>query len=196
VEFFSLVGYVCPDYANPPEFILTALSERRQKALSEEASHDLALRVEEGGVGGETHQEMIDKCSSLREFMLDNDASNRNSNSKRASAAKSAYFHRVSVEKQEGSSFLRQFTGLFGRDAKGVTRNLRLNGMRLAQSLFLSIFVSLLYWGLDKNQAGINGRVGVLFFLMSTQALIAIVSAVLAFNHDRALFLQELGNGR
>jgi hypothetical protein len=195
VEFFSLVGYVCPDYANPPEFILTALSERRQKALSDEDHRELAAQIEEGaGTGGETHQEMIDKCSSLREFMLDNDASNRNSNSAHASA--SAYFHRVSVEKQDGSSFWRQFKSLFGRDAMGVTRNLRLNGMRLAQSLFLSIFVSLLYWGLAKNQAGINGRVGVLFFLMSTQALIAIVSAVLAFNHDRALFLQELGNGR
>lgn len=63
--------------------------------------------------------------------------------------------------------------------------------LRVLVNVFLSIFVGILFYQTGNSQASIFARVGFLFFMSSIQAFITVVSAVLTFTEERALFLRE-----
>jgi ABC-type multidrug transport system ATPase subunit len=63
--------------------------------------------------------------------------------------------------------------------------------VRVLENVFLSIFVGLLYVNADTNQQGFISRVGFCFFLLSIQSFISVVSSVLTFSEERAVFYRE-----
>lgn len=108
-----------------------------------------------------------------------------------------------------GITFEKLTEGKFGGDQKSwcytmgliASRNW-MNRVRLPQTGYLGLFVTvvqslivdLLYWQVKGDKAGVQNRMGALFFLTLISGFGGVNSVVLTFPQERGVFLREVNN--
>ncbi len=91
-------------------------------------------------------------------------------------------------------SFWSEFVLLLHMHLLLLTRNPRTSLVRLVQALFLSLIGGLIYLQLDSTQAGLQNRVGALFFLVNQVFMGSLLSVLFILPLDRPVFLREHAN--
>ncbi|KAI8912448.1 hypothetical protein EDD86DRAFT_223811 [Gorgonomyces haynaldii] len=113
-------------------------------------------------------------------------------------STKSVYVWRLPdlriTKDQLSTSFLTQLYCVLGRSWTDFYRRPSLFLSHFLTSLLLGTFLGLLYYGVDNSLAGIQNRLGSLFFLQSLMAF-AGLSALTTFTSQRVLFIRERSNG-
>lgn len=94
----------------------------------------------------------------------------------------------------QGASLLTQLQKVLGRELKVFIRAPILFVSHLSLSIVLGIFIGMLYYQVDNSLAGLQNRLGSIFFM---QALLAFggLSAISSLSVDRVLFIRERSNG-
>ncbi|KAJ3370057.1 hypothetical protein HDU91_006612 [Kappamyces sp. JEL0680] len=93
-----------------------------------------------------------------------------------------------------GASVITQIQKVLGRSWKVFFRNPVLFLSHLILSILLGFFIGSLYYHVDDSLAGLQNRLGSIFFI---QALLAFagLSAISSLSEDRVLFIRERSNG-
>lgn len=87
--------------------------------------------------------------------------------------------------------FLHEFNCLFGRAFRNMTRNMVTTRMKVVQTFVYAILIVMIYNGMGDGEKGVQDRGGVLFFSQICMVQGAILSVILGFPVERALFLKE-----
>lgn len=94
----------------------------------------------------------------------------------------------------QGASLITQIEKVIGRSFKIFYRNPVLFWSHFLLSVGLGFFIGFLYYHVDSSLAGLQNRLGSIFFM---QALLAFggLSAISSLSEDRVLFIRERSNG-
>lgn len=92
------------------------------------------------------------------------------------------------------SSFVTQLVTVLGRSWTNFWRRPVVFWAHLTVSIALGLFIGAVYFKVDSSLAGIQNRLGSIFFLQSLLGF-AGLSAMTTFSADRVLFVRERSNG-
>ena len=94
----------------------------------------------------------------------------------------------------QGASMMTQIQRVMGRSFKVFIRKPTLFVSHVSLSIGLGFFIGFLYYHVDSSLAGIQNRLGSIFFM---QALLAFggLSAISSLSVDKVLFIRERSNG-
>jgi len=169
LEYFSLLGFVCPPYSNPADFFIKQLSivpEKREESLAAvhrflDTWHNSPQRrdiVEENAKETESEEDKKEKQST-----------------------------------QTSSSWCTQFMTLCNRSWLTTSRDVTLTKARLGQAIILSVICGLIYLrtAADNNQKSIQNITGVLFFMIVNQAMGGVMAVLQTFPVELPMFYRE-----
>ncbi|KAJ3066293.1 hypothetical protein HDU98_010397 [Podochytrium sp. JEL0797] len=92
-------------------------------------------------------------------------------------------------------SWHEEFLVLLGRNMKDVLRNKGVIGATIGQAVFLVILIGFVFFRLDNDQAGVQSRVGFLFFIIINQTFGVVMPAIGVFPTVRTIFKRERAAG-
>ena len=187
VDYFGRLGYQCPRYTNPADYIFM----RILKDVDENNPTEALNEAEEGQSSGETSEERIRR---LLEYW------------------KNSPEHAEMMEKVNGppthhgigvgalrhhASFWTQFTYLFGRASRNAFRNKSIVAVKLFQSIFIGVILGLVYVNINHRTPAeqIQDKAGVLFFIAVNQFFGASQSVLAIFAVEKYVFFREFGAG-
>lgn len=183
VSYFSTLGFKCPMYSNPADFIfmdvlnLTKQAEiAMNEARKEDSAHEVAsqqLQLSKQWSSSAQNRDILDQCSKATVKPICDISTN---------------FH---------SGFLTQFSVLMQRAWKNALRNPLLVKAKVGQALFMGILLGLIYHGdaMKTHQAGIQNRTGVLFFMSINQVMSAAIGILSIFFAEKLVFMRENASG-
>lgn len=187
VEYFSSVGFVCPQYINPADYFIDVTVESEQLIYQEtmgvEESSYLKPSVVE--TGSPVH---------LVKFFSESETHRRAMQSIEDSKAEVANLPPPPKMKEFASSWIRQMWVLGKRIFKCLLRNPMLTYAQLFQTILMSVLVGLLYFDIGLCQSSVQNRVGALFFIMTNQGF-AMMASLNVFLEERGLFNRERASG-
>ncbi|KNH06987.1 ATP-binding cassette protein subfamily G [Perkinsela sp. CCAP 1560/4] len=94
-----------------------------------------------------------------------------------------------------GSPWWLQAKLLSARSFRNMIRSPIAFYARSFQTVFFILLLGLLYLNLGKDQDSVQDRVGLLFFIVINQSMVALMNGVIVFPPERAVFLREQANG-
>jgi ABC-type multidrug transport system ATPase subunit len=169
VDYFAGLGVTCPPYYNPADFLLTTLMKQLYHE-SEAALPDFNQSFRGSALcEASLTPEKIDGCDKL-----------------------------ISFKVEMGAGILLQLRTLFWRiwtNWKRAKLGLR---VRMGQTLFFGVLIGLVYYDIpqyDHTYAGIQNRIGCLFFAMLNQMFGSLLGVVLLFPVERKIFEREHDGG-
>eukprot|EP00762_Andalucia_godoyi_P003414 ANDGO_04254.mRNA.1 ABC transporter G family member 1 len=92
-------------------------------------------------------------------------------------------------------SLIAQTLLLMKRNILSSSRNRFVVRARLAQTLFLSLIVGLIFLQLDTDQKGVQNREGALFLTATAMIMSGITSCLFVFPREKRVFLREYASG-
>jgi ABC-type multidrug transport system permease subunit len=93
------------------------------------------------------------------------------------------------------SNIFKEFYILLGRNLLNNSRDKAVFVASLAQAMFLSLIISLLYWQSPKDQAGIQNRLGFFFFISINLTFGIVMPSVNIFPEQKRLIKRERAAG-
>uniref|UniRef100_A0A7S2SQZ2 ABC transporter domain-containing protein n=1 Tax=Mucochytrium quahogii TaxID=96639 RepID=A0A7S2SQZ2_9STRA len=176
ITYFSKLGYECPQYTNPADFMISIVNTDFV---------ELGVKVDIEQLGG-TFKASSEYKELFEEF----------AKSERMADRKSESENLIATKTKTKPGYFSQFLILSHRNMLNNLRNPGIYWVRLAMYVGLCLLIGVMFINLgDKFGAStINSRVSILFF---TSAFLAFMSvAVLPFFiQERSVFLRERGNG-
>jgi ABC-type multidrug transport system ATPase subunit len=183
VGYFASLGFNCPLYSNPADFIFMDVLNLQKQA-------ELAMQQEQqGGASLEVASQQMQLSkrwnSSAQNVKMLNECSN----------LLIRPIHDVSTNYQSG--FVTQFSILMQRAWKNALRNPLLVKAKIGQALFMGFLLGLIYQGdgMKTHQAGIQNRTGVLFFMSINQVMSASIGILSIFFAEKLVFMRESASG-
>eukprot|EP01091_Cochliopodium_minus_P001796 TRINITY_DN1176_c0_g1_i1.p1 TRINITY_DN1176_c0_g1~~TRINITY_DN1176_c0_g1_i1.p1 ORF type:complete len:980 (+),score=224.17 TRINITY_DN1176_c0_g1_i1:2-2941(+) len=95
---------------------------------------------------------------------------------------------------EHANPFILQFYYISQRTLKHIFRNPYLLRFQYAMIIIISLFLGGLYWHLGKDIAGVQDRIGCLFFIVALLSFGSLTSIDIFFS-ERSLYLREKANG-
>ncbi|KAJ3103626.1 hypothetical protein HDU97_009965 [Phlyctochytrium planicorne] len=170
LEFFSKMGYPLPPKVNPSDHFLDIVTvDQRSKELMEESSQRI-----------EKFARAWDKEKLLHASEV---------------SSKFEEIDPTHVKGKYNSSWFTQFTTLLGRNFKESFRNPAIIGATLGQGVFMCVVVGFIFYRLDLSQAGIQNRLGALFFLVVNQTFGVVMPLIGTIPLERPIILRERAGG-
>ena len=167
VDYFVSVGYKCPDFSNPADYIM-------------DIAHTETQDLKKGAHLFENYDEKLGK-GIIEEIELSESQSGK---------------MEIQIF-QRDSRFVFELVHILRRSALNFRRNPILFHARFGQIFFMAFLCCSLYFQLDKNPddpRNISNRVGAFFFLTVCQWFLSMMPVLLTFPAERALFLKEQGS--
>ena len=184
VEYFGSLGFACPKYSNPGDFIFMQVLNLQKQA-------ETAMKRDGGGGGSvlevtnqqielskqwgcsPQNQEMLGACSHLAVSPISN----------------------ISTNFQ--AAFVTQFAILMQRAWKNALRNPLLVKAKIGQAMFMAVLLGLIYQGdaMKQHQAGIQNRTGVIFFMSINQVMSSAIGILSVFFAEKLVFMREHASG-
>jgi hypothetical protein len=93
------------------------------------------------------------------------------------------------------SNILNEVSILFSRSQLCSARSPLVRLFQLLQSLGLAFLIGATFFSVPNTRAGIQNRLGVIFFLLIAVLFSNLFSSILSFTEERAVFLREQANG-
>ncbi|NWQ94039.1 ABCG2 protein, partial [Burhinus bistriatus] len=187
VEYFQSVGYQCEPYNNPADFFLdiingdstaVAMSKTDETHTAEEYTEydkTLAEKLAEKYSNSACYQETK---AALENISLGNKKKTK------------AIFRQITY----ANSFLHQLKWVSKRTFKNLIGNPQASIAQLCVTVFLGLVVGAIFFGLKEDSAGLQNRVGAMFFLTTNQCFSSI-SAIELFVVEKKIFIHEYISG-
>uniref|UniRef100_A0A8D2PR11 ATP binding cassette subfamily G member 2 (Junior blood group) n=1 Tax=Zosterops lateralis melanops TaxID=1220523 RepID=A0A8D2PR11_ZOSLA len=199
IEYFQSLGYQCEPYNNPADFFLDVINgDSTAVAISkadesntvfppestEECYEMIDDKANDKTLAEQLAEKYIDSayCRETRAY-LENISSGNKKKTK-------ALFRQITY----ANSFLHQLKWVSRRTFKNLIRNPQASIAQLLITALLGVIVGAIYFGLEDNAAGIQNRVGAMFFLTTNQCF-SSVSAVELFVVEKKIFIHEYISG-
>ncbi|KNE62385.1 hypothetical protein AMAG_07608 [Allomyces macrogynus ATCC 38327] len=200
-DHFERQGHTCPLYYNVADFLLdmAVASEHRDQQLA--AVGIEALNEPESPRTAKPLLDMHRDDSAMTaldaDAALDSTATTTALNATPArtvsDASSSASSAILAMDSGYQVSYLTQVTKLLARNGKCLVRNPRLLIGHNVLAVILGVIIGLLYFQAPVTIAGLQNRIGSVFFLQALVAFAAL-SALGSLAEERLLFMRERGN--
>lgn len=206
VSYFATLGYKCPRYTNPAEYIMDLVKADSHISTKEEGEARVKHLIQ-----------AYRKANNLPELTEDEsffaDGINREDiefaplQKKAHSLSKSTIFRKLhksnnvddhdikKIEVRGGPNFFWRWLLLVFRAILMQARDPMQIPARFAQALFLALLVGLLYLQIGDNQVSIGDREGSLFFVVMSMSMGSMMSSMVAFQVERPVFIREHSTG-
>lgn len=188
IQYFQSIGYQCEPYNNPADFFLDVINGD---------STAVAMNKADGNKTAESTEERSDK--NLAEQLAEKYS---NSAYYRETKAQLEKISPGNKKKNKGlfreityaNSFLHQLKWVSRRTFKNLIGNPQASIAQLCVTAFLGLIVGAIFFGLEENRAGLQNRVGAMFFLTTNQCFSSI-SAIELFVVEKKIFIHEYISG-
>ncbi|XP_059682779.1 broad substrate specificity ATP-binding cassette transporter ABCG2 [Gavia stellata] len=190
IEYFQSIGYVCEPYNNPADFFLDIINgDSTAVAMSKTDETNPAESTEERTEYNKTLAEKLAEKYSNSAYYQETKAvleSISLGNKKKTKAV----FRQITY----ANSFLHQLKWVSKRTFKNLVGNPQASIAQLCVTAFLGLAVGAIFFGLTEDIAGLQNRVGAMFFLTTNQCFSSI-SAIELFVVEKKIFIHEYISG-
>ena len=178
VNYFSSIGYKCPEYTNPSDYIFMNIlnpitfnfENKNLKSVEEKDKYILESFTKSG-----MEKTILDKCNLIN-------------NNKRKLSEKSHKYK---------PSLCLQLKFLLKRHLKNLIRNKSILRTKIGQSIGLGLIIGLTFLNIPGSdaKAQVQDRNGSLFISSFSQVLLPIIGTLALFSLERPIILREISSG-
>ncbi|KGL97879.1 ATP-binding cassette sub-family G member 2, partial [Charadrius vociferus] len=187
IDYFQSTGYQCEPYNNPADFFLDVINgDSTAVAMSKIDEPDT---VEERTEYDKTLAEKLAETYSNSAYYQETKAVLENISLGDKKKTK-AIFRQITY----ANSFLHQLKWVSKRTFKNLIGNPQASIAQLCVTAFLGLVVGAIFFGLKEDSAGLQNRVGAMFFLTTNQCFSSI-SAIELFVVEKKIFIHEYISG-
>ncbi|KFW94868.1 ATP-binding cassette sub-family G member 2, partial [Phalacrocorax carbo] len=189
IEYFQSIGYECEPYNNPADFFLDIINGDSTAVAMSKTNETNTERTEECTEYDKTLAEKLAEKYSHSAYYQETKAILENislGNKKKTKAV----FRQITY----ANSFLHQLKWVSKRTFKNLVGNPQASIAQLCVTAFLGLVVGALFFGLKEDSAGLQNRVGAMFFLTTNQCFSSI-SAIELFVVEKKIFIHEYISG-
>ncbi|NXM52146.1 ABCG2 protein, partial [Illadopsis cleaveri] len=190
IEHFQSLGYQCEPFNNPADFFLDVINgDSTAVAMSKADESNTAESTEERSEYDKTLAEQLAEKYSNSVYYRETKAHLESISSGNKKKTK-GLFRQITY----ANSFFHQLKWVSRRTLKNLIGNPQASIAQLLITALLGLIVGAIYFGLENNSAGIQNRVGAMFFLTTNQCF-SSVSAVELFVVEKKIFIHEYISG-
>ncbi|NXI16074.1 ABCG2 protein, partial [Irena cyanogastra] len=190
IEYFQSIGYQCEPYNNPADFFLDVINgDSTAVAMDKADESNTAESTEEHSEYDKTLAEQLAERYSTSAYYRETKAHLESISSGNKKKTK-RLFQQITY----ANSFLHQLKWVSRRTFKNLIGNPQASIAQLCITAFLGLVVGAIYFGLEENTAGLQNRVGAMFFLTTNQCF-SSVSALELFVVEKKIFMHEYISG-
>ena len=196
VPYFDNIGYKCPEYTNPSDFIFMNILNPLDLQNNEENTN---INVEQFKVQNDTEDISINYIEKKDKFILDsykisgmeNNVKEKcneiNSNTKNLSEKNAKYVARIGL----------QYKFLIKRHFNNIIRDKAILRTKLGQSFILGLIIGLTFLNIPGREENvqIQDRNGSLFISCFSQVLFPIIGTLAIFSLETPIVMREIGSG-
>ncbi|NXK48646.1 ABCG2 protein, partial [Chauna torquata] len=186
IAYFRSIGYECEPYNNPADFFLDIINgDSTAVAVSKTNETNTAETIEEHIEHDKTLAEKLAEKYSNSAYYRETKAILENISSRNKKKTK-AIFRQIT----HANSFCHQLKWVSRRTFKNLVGNPQASIAQLCVTILLGLVVGAIFFGLKEDSAGLQNRVGAMFFLTTNQCFSSI-SAVELFVVEKKMFIHE-----
>ncbi|NWR48535.1 ABCG2 protein, partial [Regulus satrapa] len=190
LEYFQSIGYQCEAYNNPADFFLDVINgDSTAVAMNKADESNTAESTEEHSDYDKTLAEQLAEKYSNSAYYRETKAQLESISSGTKKKTK-VFFQKITY----ANSFCHQLKWVSRRTFKNLIGNPQASIAQLLITVILGLIVGALYFGLENNSAGLQNRVGAMFFLTTNQCF-SSVSALELFVVEKKIFMHEYISG-
>ncbi|KAL9852905.1 broad substrate specificity ATP-binding cassette transporter ABCG2 isoform 1-T1 [Geothlypis trichas] len=190
IEYFQAIGYQCEPYNNPADFFLDIINgDSTAVAMNKADGSNTAERIEEFSEYDKTLAEQLAEKYSNSAYYRETKAHLESISSGNKTKTK-----RLFPQITYANSFLHQLKWVSRRTFKNMIGNPQASIAQLCITALLGLVVGAIFFGLEENSAGLQNRVGAMFFLTTNQCF-SSVSALELFVVEKKIFTHEYISG-
>ncbi|NWT14761.1 ABCG2 protein, partial [Vireo altiloquus] len=190
IEYFQSIGYQCEPYNNPADFFLDVINgDSTAVTMNKADENNTAESTEERSEYDKTVAEQLVEKYSNSSYYRETKAYLENISSGNKKKTK-AVFRQITY----ANSFLHQLKWVSRRTFKNLIGNPQASIAQVCVTAFLGLIVGAIFFGLKEDSAGLQNRVGAMFFLTTNQCFSSI-SAIELFVVEKKIFIHEYISG-
>ncbi|NWV74071.1 ABCG2 protein, partial [Dasyornis broadbenti] len=190
IEYFQSIGYQCEPYNNPADFFLDVINgDSTAVALNKADDSNTAESTEECSGYDKTLAEQLAEKYSSSAYCQETKAHLESISSGNKKKTKGV-FQQITY----ANSFLHQLKWVSRRTFKNLIGNPQASIAQVCVTAFLGLIVGAIFFGLKEDSAGLQNRVGAMFFLTTNQCFSSI-SAIELFVVEKKIFIHEYISG-
>ncbi|XP_071893652.1 broad substrate specificity ATP-binding cassette transporter ABCG2 isoform X2 [Anas platyrhynchos] len=189
ITYFQSIGYECEPYNNPADFFLDIINGDSTAVMVNKTNEDNSESIEEHIEYNTTLAEKLAEkyCNSTyyqeTKAILENISLGNTKKTK-------AFFRQITYT----NSFCHQLKWVSRRTFKNMVGNPQASIAQVVVTAFLGLVVGAIFFGLKNDTAGLQNRVGAMFFLTTNQCFSSI-SAIELFVVEKKIFIHEYISG-
>jgi len=168
VDYFSSIGYDCPDTFTPTDFFMTLLQDPEIAPLLVDKWNDYVEAVKKKG-------------EQANPYVLIPPVKNK---------SMTRTYLEYWVE-SKGSGWSVQFGELLYRSWTNVTRNKMFIGSIYVQNIFFALIAGIIFANLTDDIQGVADRNGLIFMVVINQAFSSIMSVLNTFKEEKPVFIRD-----
>ncbi|NXA12618.1 ABCG2 protein, partial [Sapayoa aenigma] len=188
--YFQSIGYQCEPYNNPADFFLDVINgDSTAVAFSKTDETNAAQSTEECTEHNKTLAEQLAEKYSNSTYYQETKAQLETISLGNKKKTKSV-FRQITY----ANSFLHQLKWVSRRTFKNLIGNPQASIAQVCVTVLLALVVGVIFFGLEEDYAGLQNRVGSMFFLTTNQCFSSI-SAIELFVVEKKIFIHEYISG-
>ncbi|NWV95403.1 ABCG2 protein, partial [Machaerirhynchus nigripectus] len=190
IEYFQSIGYQCEPYNNPADFFLDVINgDSTAVAMNKADESKTAESTEECSEYDKTLAEQLAEKYSNSAYYRETKTYLESISSGNKKKTKGV-FRKITY----ANSFLHQLKWVSRRTFKNLIGNPQASIAQVCVTAFLGLIVGAIFFGLKEDSAGLQNRVGAMFFLTTNQCFSSI-SAIELFVVEKKIFIHEYISG-
>ncbi|KAJ3411273.1 ATP-binding cassette sub- G member 1 [Chytridiales sp. JEL 0842] len=203
VEYFSKLGYICPDFTNPADFLFMSVLNTegintRSKESPTTATNGGAPPDSSNYATVKTNMRLENAQARIQSLIESWSTSTENQKVIESITTKNAYVQGIAhIPPKSKSTNLTQFTYLMSRASRNAVRNPLIIKAKFVQTVLIALIMGVLFTGTGNDFAfsGAQNRGGLLFFATVNSVMSSTIGVLSIFGEEKGVFAREFGAG-